>query len=96
MPQLKANEVIKTMTLVLEDVAEERVRQMNKYGHQEESTYQDWLTRIVEELGEIAQAMQKGHEAAKPTDADNLYEEIIQTAALCTKFAEVVRGYFPK
>lgn len=86
-------DVQQTMNLVLEDVKSERWRQVALYGHQEESTAQDWLTRIVEELGEVAQAMQKGQAAAKETDAGNLYAEIIQAAALCTKFAEVVRGY---
>jgi NTP pyrophosphatase (non-canonical NTP hydrolase) len=96
MPKLTANEVVKTNAKVVDDMVAERWRQIELYGHQEDSTPQDWLTRIVEELGEVAQALQKSSAAAKDTDADDLYEEIIQTGALCMKFAEVVRGYFRK
>lgn len=93
MKKLYTDTVLKTMNQVIDDVAAERWRQIELYGHQEGSTNQDWLTRVVEEVGEAAQAMQNGEHAAKETDADNLYEEVVQAAALLVKWAETLRGY---
>lgn len=94
--KLSSNEVIKTMAEVLNEVAAERMQQIEKYGHQEELEDKDLLAILVEEVGEAAQALQKGSAAAKATDADDLYEEVIQIAAVATKWAETLKGYFPK
>jgi NTP pyrophosphatase (non-canonical NTP hydrolase) len=91
--KLEESQVMLTMNEVIDDVINERLRQIEKYGHQEGSTSQDWLTRIIEEIGEAAQALQKGTAAAKNTDADNLYEEVVQAGALCVKWAETLKGY---
>nr|WP_223292369.1 MazG nucleotide pyrophosphohydrolase domain-containing protein [Salipaludibacillus neizhouensis] len=44
-----------------------------------------WLPILVEELGEVAEAMQQGMMSEKNTDADNLYDELIQTAAVAER-----------
>lgn len=84
--------VITGMENVLLDVAKERGRQIRLYGHQQKNN-SEWLAVLVEEVGEAAQAMQKDTEAAKDTDADDLYKELVQVAAVAVKWAEVVKGY---
>jgi len=74
---------------VLADVADERLRQNQKWGLQRHS-YGDWLKILIEEVGEVAQAMQVGENWAKESDASNLYEELIQTAAVAVAIAEQV------
>ncbi|MED1419037.1 hypothetical protein [Bacillus smithii] len=74
---------------VLEDVANERLHQNQKWGLQRHS-YGDWLKILIEEVGEVAQAMQVGENWAKESDASNLYNELIQTAAVAVAIAEQV------
>ncbi|WP_336822970.1 hypothetical protein [Sporosarcina sp. USHLN248] len=45
----------------------------------------------VEEVGEVAQAIQQGSVASKDTDADDLYTELIHVAAVASAFAEQVQ-----
>lgn len=74
---------------VLDDISSERINQVAKWGHQQHD-YPTWLTILVEEVGEVAQAIQKGSVAYKSTDADDLYKELIQAAAVATAIAEQV------
>lgn len=90
---LDTNAVVYTMKKVIDDVIKERFRQIDIHGHQEDNTNSKWLVIALEEFGEIAQALQKDTPAAKYTDADNLYEEIIQAAASLIKWAETIKGY---
>lgn len=71
------------------DVIEERYRQNAKWGHQRHS-HGDWLMILTEEVGEVAEAMQKSKGWGKETDADNLYEELIHVAAVASAIAEQV------
>lgn len=71
------------------DVVQERVRQNNKWGLQRHP-HGDWLAILMEEVGEVAQAMQKVKGWGKSTDADNLYEELIHTSAVASAMAEQV------
>lgn len=75
---------------VLTDVGVERVRQNQKWGLQRHPMG-DWLKILVEEVGEVAQAMQIGDVSYKESDADDLYEELIQVAAVAVAIAEHVR-----
>jgi NTP pyrophosphatase (non-canonical NTP hydrolase) len=75
--------------LVLEYVAEERIRQDVKFGLQRHSMGK-WLQILVEEVGEVAQAMQQGEVQSKDTDADDLFAELIQVAAVAIEIAEQV------
>jgi NTP pyrophosphatase (non-canonical NTP hydrolase) len=93
MKKLYTDQIVKTMNVVMDDVVAERWRQVETYGHQTEKTNSDWLAILVEEVGEAAQALQKGSASAKETDAGNLYEEVVQAAAVCLKWAETIRGY---
>lgn len=78
-----------TMLEVNEQVLVERERQNDKWGRQNHDKGM-WLTILVEEIGEVAQAMQQGISSSKETDADNLYEELIHVAAVASAFAEQV------
>jgi NTP pyrophosphatase (non-canonical NTP hydrolase) len=71
------------------DVFHERLRQNDIWGLQRHS-FGTWLAILVEEVGEVAQAMQKGMESRKSSDADDLYEELIQVAAVASAIAEQV------
>lgn len=72
---------------ILYEVKAERIRQTEKYGKQVH-TPEEWLVIVMEEIGEMAQAMQKGSQAAKPSDADSLLTETIQAAAVLVASAE--------
>lgn len=74
----------------LDAVESERKRQNEKWGRQRHE-YGDWLKILVEEVGEVAQAMQKRQKGwGKETDAGDLYEELIHTAAVAVAIAEQV------
>lgn len=78
------------MLRINDEVLLERDRQNTKWGHQRH-TYGDWLKILVEEVGEVAQAMLTGKGWGKDTDANNLYKELIQVAAVASAIAEQVR-----
>jgi NTP pyrophosphatase (non-canonical NTP hydrolase) len=75
---------------VTKDIRAERLRQDAKWGVQRHE-YPVWLTILIEEVGEVAQAIQSNQGWGKQTDADNLYNELIQVAAVATAIAEQVR-----
>jgi NTP pyrophosphatase (non-canonical NTP hydrolase) len=75
---------------VLVEVGLERMRQDAKWGVQRHS-YGAWLAILVEEVGEVAQAMQKGMVSQKDTDADDLFKELIQVAAVASAIAEQIK-----
>lgn len=75
---------------VIKDIRVERLRQDAKWGIQRHE-YPVWLTILVEEVGEVAQAIQSNQGWGKQTDADNLYNELIQVAAVATAIAEQVK-----
>lgn len=77
-------------TKVLGDILMERSRQNAKWGKQRHS-YPYWLSILVEEVGEVSQAIQKDSVSHKETDADDLYTELIHVAAVATAIAEQVR-----
>lgn len=80
----------KTMVDVNQDIYKERERQNRLYGLQRHS-HGDWLKILIEEVGEVAQAMQKGSKASKETDANDLYKELIHVAAVASAIAEHVK-----
>lgn len=75
---------------VLNDIPRERARQ--EEIHPEEIGLWEMFGVVVEELGELAQAMQKHYlvPGTKTTDKDNLYEEAIHLSAAAARFAEKV------
>lgn len=75
---------------VLKDVSLERERQNAKWGKQRHSDG-DWLKILIEEVGEVAQAMQKDQGWGKDTDASDLYTELIHAAAVAVAMAEQVK-----
>lgn len=75
---------------VLDDVSLERERQNSKWGKQRHSDG-DWLKILIEEVGEVAQAMQKDQGWGKDTDASDLYTELIHAAAVAVAMAEQVK-----
>ncbi|MBN6205563.1 hypothetical protein JYK21_03785 [Ralstonia pickettii] len=74
---------------VINDIDQERNRQDYKWGKQVHD-YSVWLTILVEEVGEVAQAIQSTHGWGKSTDSNDLYRELIQVAAVATAVAEQV------
>ena len=72
---------------VLHDVKRERMRQDQKWGVQRHD-YGTWLQILVEEVGEVAQAMQHDKGWGKETDASNLYTELIHVSAVSVAIAE--------
>jgi NTP pyrophosphatase (non-canonical NTP hydrolase) len=83
---------VRLQLAVNNDVLKERRRQNELWGIQRRPLGQ-WLAILAEEFGEVAQAMQPlmGIASTKETDADDLYEELIQLAAVASAVAEHVR-----
>lgn len=77
------------MKKVNQDVLDERYRQNYKWGLQRHE-HGKWLAILTEEVGEVAQAMQKDWGWGKPTDQDDLYTELIHVAAVASAIAEQV------
>lgn len=77
---------------VLYDVLQERFRQNRKWGIQRHS-HGKWLAIKGEEDGEVCEAVNRIHfpSDSKPTDADDLYEELIQSAAVAIAWAEQIK-----
>lgn len=65
---------------VLKDVKAERVRQNILWGRQDHNPDR-WLTILVEEVGEVAKAIQEG-------DKKNYREELVQVAAVAVAAIE--------
>lgn len=78
---------------VLKDVLKERVKQQQKWGLQEDLSWAEHLVILVEEVGELAQAIQKKMqmESVKETDQSNADYEGIQVAAVAVKMVELLR-----
>jgi NTP pyrophosphatase (non-canonical NTP hydrolase) len=72
---------------VLVEVGLERVRQDSKWGIQRHDLG-TWLMILVEEVGEVAQAMQKNKGWGKDTDANDLFMELIHVSAVSAAIAE--------
>lgn len=77
------------MQEVNKQILVERVEQNKKWGPQRHP-HETWYVIAAEEGGEVAQAIQVLKGWGKPTDAQNLYKEIIQQAAVLQAFAEQV------
>lgn len=73
-------------------VMRERHRQLAKFGHQRHKNPGVWLAILGEEFGEVCQAAgpTMGLSTGKPTDADDLYTELIQVAAVAVAWAEQI------
>jgi len=73
------------------DIFAERENQNLKWGRQRHP-YAVWLGILMEEVGEVAQAVNAltVPAASKDTDADDLYNELIQVAAVAAAIAEQV------
>lgn len=71
---------------IIVEIRGERIRQERKFGatQYEDNTAGDKLAILVEEVGEIARAMNDNE------GADSLFDELVQTAAVCVAWAEAV------
>jgi NTP pyrophosphatase (non-canonical NTP hydrolase) len=83
-------EMGRIMVSVNTDVLKERDRQNKKWGLQHHD-YGTWLQILIEEVGEVAQAMQKAKGWGKESDADDLYTELVHVSAVACAIAEQVR-----
>ena len=77
--------------VVIGSIERERVRQNELFGEQKHD-YGTWLMILMEEVGEVAQAMQsrEGFGWGKDSDASNLYDELVQVAAVAAAIAESI------
>ena len=74
---------------VLADIEQERIYQITH--HDENLSLEQDFIILVEEVGEVAQALQAGSDWSKASDKSDLYSELIQVAAVAVKMAEKVR-----
>lgn len=74
------------------EILKERERQNEKWGIQRHNIGV-WLAILGEEFGEVCQASQSylNLVSAKETDADDLYKELIQVAAVACAIAEQIK-----
>ena len=80
---------VSTRDKVLNRIVNERLGQDAKWGKQNHP-YTYWLAILMEEVGEVAQAMQEGSAHHKKSDAGDLYSELVQVAAVAVAIAEQV------
>jgi NTP pyrophosphatase (non-canonical NTP hydrolase) len=73
-------------------VADENLRQVAKWGYQDVSPY-EWLCYLTEEVGELAQAINKVYSEHDKLGVDkmDIYKEAIQVATLAMKIANMDR-----
>lgn len=93
-PVMNQMEKMKNRTTIINSINDERKRQISIWGKQ----YHDngtWLKILVEEVGEVAQAMQTDLGWGKNTDASDLYRELIQVAAVACAMAEQIKEESP-
>lgn len=74
---------------VLSKVFKERERQNDLWGTQRHD-WGTWLIILMEEVGEVAQAMQTERHWGKPSDKADLQKELIQAAAVAVAMAEQI------
>jgi len=74
---------------VLNQIVNERLKQDAMWGKQRHDRG-TWLAILMEEVGEVAQAMQVNQSWGKKTDAGDLYAELVQVAAVAVAIAEQV------
>lgn len=82
---MKINEPL--LYAAIDSIILERHRQHGKWGEQRHSL-EYWLTILIEEVGELAQAIQKAKGDGKDSDSDNLLEEAIHAGAVTTAIIE--------
>ena len=75
--------------LVLNDILNERTRQDEKWGADRTQHPAIWHTILSEEVGEVAQEVLDT--TFEDAATDNLYEELIQVAAVAVAWAEAVQ-----
>ena len=75
--------------LVIEAIIKERSRQNELWGIQRHDMGK-WLQILMEEVGELAQAMQANDIWSKQSDAENLLEEAVHVAAVAAAIAEQI------
>ncbi len=74
---------------VLVDILAERARQNAKWGEQNHAEY-IWIAILVEEVGELAQAVLHTAFGGDRGDIDNVREEAIHVAAVAFQFIEAL------
>ena len=75
--------------MLFEEVEEENIRQLRKWGIQSHSSF-EWLTYTTEELGELATAISEYE--YRGGDSEDVVKEAIQVATLALKIAEMFEG----
>jgi NTP pyrophosphatase (non-canonical NTP hydrolase) len=76
-----------TIDRAVSDVIAERVRQDQKWGEQNHAPF-TYLTILMEEVGELAQAALQTKFGGKHGGLDHMREEAIQTAAVALAIVE--------
>ncbi len=89
-PTYKHTNKLNNRTKVINDINAKRDRQVYLYGEQEHINFPLLFAILSEEIGEVAEAIQTYYELenVKETDQDDLYNELIQVAAVAVKMAE--------
>lgn len=70
---------------VMRKVVAEREKQDSKWGSQRHLTRERWLAILVEEVGEVAEAILED-------DSEGLRKELIQVAAVAIAFVEALEA----
>lgn len=78
---------LKNFKFLIQSIKWEHEAQMKKWGSQNR-TLPEWLMYLVEEVGELADAM--GEFIYREGDPSDIYNESIQIATLAMKIAEMI------
>ena len=77
---------------ILAAIAAERQAQDSKWGEQNHHTL-EWLSILVEEVGEVSQAINEYHWRDAPME--NIRKELIQVAAVAVSALESMERNYP-
>lgn len=78
---------ISLQTMVVAKIEQERRSQMEKWGYQRHGI-ETWMTILMEEIGEVFQAINSTLFSGKESDAENIQEELIQSGAVIVAILE--------
>lgn len=81
----------KTVELILQDLLEKRVEAYRKYGDMGDYPPGKRLIILMEEIGELCQALQIDEPWSKESDKGNKYEELIDAMVVLLRWAESMK-----
>lgn len=85
--EIQHEQVLAGISLTLQQVHQERLSQLRKWGHQDHDPAM-WSAILGEEVGEVCKEIAEGR--IKPFDKEKYRKELIQVAAVASAAAQSI------